>query len=74
MEADLHAAYVDQRDAKGYERYLKGRSGRWFLHHQLRHYFDESQPEKQITTGFGASHFSVEDVFTWLPRLDSNQE
>jgi putative endonuclease len=41
-----YEAYVDQRDAEGRERYLKSGSGRRFLHHQLRHYFEQSPARK----------------------------
>jgi putative endonuclease len=33
-----YEAYLDERDAKGRERYLKSGAGRRFLRHQLRNY------------------------------------
>jgi putative endonuclease len=41
-----YEAYVDQRDAKGRERYLKSGSGRRFLHHQFWHYFEQFPARK----------------------------
>jgi putative endonuclease len=67
-------AYVDRHDAGGRERYLKSGSGRRFLRQQLRHYFEKFPVRQLNDRSRGRSHVSVGDTFTWLPRLDSNQE
>ena len=72
MEA-YYEAYIDRQDADGQERYLKSGAGRRFLRQQLRHYFEKFPPRR--TARFERrSRVSVEDAFTCLPRLDSNQE
>ena len=67
-----YEAYIDQCDAQGRERYLKSSVGRRFLRQQLRHYL-EKIPES-LKTCEAAGHVSAGGAFTWLPRLDSNQE
>ena len=69
-----YEAYIDQQDAEGRERYLKSGSGRRFLRQQLRYYFERFPARQANNRSGGRSHVSAKGAFTWLPRLDSNQE
>jgi len=69
-----YEAYTERLDAEGRERYLKSGSGRWFLRQQLGHYFEKFPARQANNRSSGRSHVSAEGAFTWLPRLDSNQE
>ena len=67
-----YEAYIHRHDAEGRERYLKSGGGRRFLRQQWGTTSRNFQLD--IARSHGCSHVSVEDAFTWLPRLDSNQE
>ena len=69
-----YEAYIDRRDAEGRERFLKSGSGRRFLRQQLRHYFEKFPARQARNSAREQSHVSAKGAFTWLPRLDSNQE
>ena len=68
-----YEAYIDRHDAEGRERYLKSGGGRRFLRQQLRHYSRNFQLDRYCAVP-RVQPRERGSAFTWLPRLDSNQE
>jgi len=81
VDVNLYEVYTEREDAEGREKYLKSGAGRRLLRSQLRHYlkkFPARIAQKASPRGVKWSVIAISHVtsktFTWLPRLDSNQE
>ncbi len=73
-----YEAYTERLDAEGRECYLKSGGGRRFLRNQLRYYLEKFPGRAADFEGcrcrFSKRSHVGRKPFTWLPRLDSNQE